>query len=273
MKWSTRILLTLGVLLVGGMVISNLILKEEYDKVDKTDMYWNYEKVSEQPFKFIKIEGGNITHIAYEQSPNYSVRVISDWQRYHEKFINTSVKNDTLIIRFIYSPKDMGETNWMKWTTFIRIFSPELLSVQGFNTNFEMFKLKQKNLAVDMSGRSKFEVESFIPDLDTLKISQKDSSEVVFEMSPEYKKPVKIDAPSGDKVRIKSTGTISVTADIDPIKSPESMNIKSVTAALNGYSLLDLGHAQIDSLKLHIADSSAIILSGGALKNMAGRSF
>jgi hypothetical protein len=39
-------------------------------------------------------------------------------------------------------------------------------------------------------------------------------------------------------------------------------------AIVEGYSLLDLGHAQINSLQLSIADSSAIILSGGALKKL-----
>jgi hypothetical protein len=32
--------------------------------------------------------------------------------------------------------------------------------------------------------------------------------------------------------------------------------------------VLNLGHAQVQALQLHIADSSAIILSGGALKKM-----
>ena len=50
------------------------------------------------------------------------------------------------------------------------------------------------------------------------------------------------------------------------IKSDEAMYIKSVNANLQGYSILDVGHAQIDSLQLKIADSSAIIISGGALK-------
>ncbi|MEO6231068.1 MAG: hypothetical protein ABJB11_01060 [Ferruginibacter sp.] len=35
---------------------------------------------------------------------------------------------------------------------------------------------------------------------------------------------------------------------------------------MHGYSILDVGHAQIDSVKLTIQDSSAIVLSGGTLK-------
>jgi hypothetical protein len=52
------------------------------------------------------------------------------------------------------------------------------------------------------------------------------------------------------------------------IESKEAMVIRAVDADLQGYTLLDLGHAQLGSLQLRIADSSAVILSGGALKKM-----
>ena len=68
MKISTSILFTLLILLVAGMLCSNIILKNQYDKVDKSDLYWTYRKVAETPFKHLKITGGNITNIAFEQS-------------------------------------------------------------------------------------------------------------------------------------------------------------------------------------------------------------
>jgi hypothetical protein len=109
-----------------------------------------------------------------------------------------------------------------------------------------------------MSGKSGFEIESMIPALDSLNISQKDSSEVVFEMSPDYQTIIARD-PNRTAVSIAST---------QQIKSNEAMSIQSVKADLQGYTLLDLGHAQIQSLQLRIADSSAIILSGGALRKV-----
>jgi 5S rRNA maturation endonuclease (ribonuclease M5) len=142
----------------------------------------------------------------------------------------------------------MDEKSWLKSITPVRIFSPELLSVEGFDTKLEMYKLKQKCLNVNMSGRSRFEVESSIRFLDTLTIFQKDSSEVIFEMSPDYK------------------GSEAETAIAEQIKGHEAMNIQLVDAKLQGNTLLDIGHAQIGFLKLNIADSSAVILSGGALR-------
>ena len=81
MKISTSILFTMLILLLAGMLCSNIILKKEYDKVDKSDLYWTYRKVLQQPFKYLKIKGGNITNIAFEQSNTYSVRVLEDWVR------------------------------------------------------------------------------------------------------------------------------------------------------------------------------------------------
>jgi hypothetical protein len=63
-------------MLVAGLLSSNMILKKEYDKVDKSDIYWTFGNILEQPFKYLKIKGGNITNIAFEQSSNYSVRVL-----------------------------------------------------------------------------------------------------------------------------------------------------------------------------------------------------
>lgn len=269
MKQSIKILITLLLLLLGGLLYSNIALKQEYDKLDKSDIYWTYGKILEQPFRHLVIKGGNLSNIAFEPGPKYSVRVLRDWEGYHEGRVKAYTVNDTLFVDFPETPKNLYEKFWMRSMTLVRIFAPEIVSVAGFNTRLGMFRLKQKSLAVHMSGKSSFEVESLIPHLDSLNITQKDSSQVIFEMSPEYKlKPMtKIDQQvmilDSTRQRQAKNGQ-----EQRPIKSNEAMDIRSVNADLQGYNLLDLGHAQIASLQLHIADSSAIILSGGALKKL-----
>jgi len=257
MKWTTRILSGVFLLLIMGLMASNVVLKKEYDKVDKNDAYWTYGKVLEEHFKYLKIDGGNTTNIAFEQSPNCSVRILHDWQRGHSNPIKSYVSNDTLYVKFDYVSSDNGEKNWMKWMTMIRIFAPELLVVDGSNTNFEMFKLKQSNISVNMSGRSRFEVESFFPDMDSVRVVTRDSSEIVFEMSPEYKQP-KADEGHGKLLIVGPPGETK--------RSSESMTMRSLDADLGGSSILDVGHAQIQNLKLTITDTSAILLSGQALR-------
>jgi hypothetical protein len=256
MKWSTRILIALSVIIIAGLLVSNIILKDAYNKIDKNDVYWTYGKVLEEHFKYVKIEGGNTTNIAFEQSPNCSVRILHDWQRVRPNPVDTYVKNDTLYIKFTYTPRDEGERDWVKRLTLVRVFSPELPYVEGFNTNFRMFKLKQSSIAVNMSGRSKFEVESFIPDFDSLQITQKDSSEIVFEMSPEYK-PTRLANKSDD----------------EKLNNNESFRIQRLSANLQGNSILDVGHGKIKSLDLNITDTSAIVLSGAGLRTFCTQKF
>ena len=266
MKFTSKVLVALAVILIGALLSSNIILKREYDKVDKSDIYWNYHKILQQPFKYLKITGGNGTRIAFEQSQHYSVRILQEWERYHGGEIKARVANDTLYINFDFVPPTPYDIFYLKNTTTVRIFSPELLSFDGFNTNFEMYQMKQKSMNVIITGRSKFEIESMLRSMDSITVFQRDSSEVVFEMSPDYK-PVK--SPEKEKsVAITIGSAPPGMSPLTQIESPEAMSIKSVNANIQGYSLLDLGHAQIDSLQLKIADSSAIILSGGALRKI-----
>jgi hypothetical protein len=237
MKLTSKILTAMLLLFIAGLFISNSILKKEYDKTDKNDLYWNYGKILEQPFSHIKMEGGNITNIVFEESRNPSARIFKDWEGYQKRSVTTTVKNDTLFLKFPNTYRDIFEKNWMGRNTLVRIFSPRLLSFTGNNSKFEMIKVKQKSLSVTLTGKSSFELENMTTEMDSLHISQQDSSMVVFEMSPDY-------------------------------KTTESFHVKSVDATIQGVSALDLGHAQIDSLKLDISDSSAIILSGGSLKRI-----
>lgn len=263
MKFTSKILLGLLIILFAGILSSNIILKKEYDKLDKSDNYWNYISVLQQPFKYLKITGGNGTKIAFEQSSKCSVRILQEWKNWFKGEIKAHVNNDTLYINFDYVPDNLYNKFWMKNYTTVRIFSPQLLAIDAHNTNLEMFKLKQKSIDVNITGKSKFEVESILPSFDSLIISQNDSSTVVFEMSPDYKPT---NEPKAVEFKTRNGNAATYTPLQEQIQTPEAMSINFVKANLQGYTLLDLGHAQIQSLKLNIADSSAIILSGGALK-------
>jgi len=129
-----------------------------------------------------------------------------------------------------------------------------------------MYKLKQKSMKVNLTGRSKFEVESMLRSLDSINVSQRDSSEVVFEMSPDYTSVKSTEKTKSVTITIGSAPP--GMSSLNQIESPEAMSIKTVKADVQGYSLLDIGHAQIDSLQLSIADSSAIIISGERLRNL-----
>ncbi len=271
MKLTTRILICISVVMIAGLLSSNIILKKQYDALDKTDMYWTYKKVFEQPFKYLNITGGNGTNIYYEQSNKPSVRLLQEWVNYHNGEVKAVIKNDTLFLNFDYIPANPFEKFYLENATPVRIFSPELLSVTGKNTHFEMQKLKQKSISVNMTGRSKFEVESMYPDLDSVNVYQSDSSAVVFEMSPDYRKQASGDQSQANQQAGKiayhdANGVLVEYKGRKQNNFDETMFFKSVTAYIKDHSILDIGHAQINNLSVNVSDSAAIVLSGAALK-------
>ena len=191
-----------------------------------------------KPFRYLKLNGGNVCSVIYEPASKASVRVWEDWPDYKQGVLAVDLSRDTLFVNF---PDQMFhnvyERGWMKNQVLLRIFSPQLLGVDGFDTNFEMEKFNAQQLDLHLSGRSQMEVESINPQLQQLKISESDSSGVFFEMSPEY---------PGSK----------------------TFSVQRVKAELRGNSWLGMGHAQIANLQADIEDSAAIELSGSTLRSV-----
>ncbi len=275
MKLSTVILLTTFLLLLVAMVMSNILLKKQYDQLDKSNLYWNYEKLLGQPFSHLKIEGGNLTNIAFEQNEKASIQISKNWRETESSLVKAHVYNDTLFVKFPLVAKDAYEKEYLRRSTMVRIFSPHLWSVEGFNTNFTLYKLKQKSISVCLSGKSNVVVEMYLHDLDTLRIKQQDSSRVVFRMSPELENKSVEEQPVNSKAPLNvqkeplhyNNDQAYPDGEAQPV-SWETLHMKYVDANIQGVSILDLGHAQIHILHLNISDTSAIILSGGGLKKL-----
>ena len=237
-KISTIILTSTFVLMVLGLFASNLILKDVYTKVDRSDLYWNYNRVLEKPFKHLKIKGGNITNIVFEQNKKSSLRVSANWGEFKKDVTFTaSVSNDTLFINFPNTFKNEAERDWMSRTVLVRLFAPQLLSINGTDTRLSLEKLNQSHISIDVNGKSTVLIESDSRDFNSVNINQADSSQVMFKMSPE-------------------------------LNGSKNMHFGSISAHLKDYTILDVGHAYADKLDLSITDSSAIILSGKSLKAM-----
>src|SRR4051812_47653535 len=107
------------------------------------------------------------------------------WKNFDVTGVRAVVRHDTLFLYFSKEIRDPNEKRYMSWNTLVRVFSPELLSVDGNDTNFGLYKLKQKNISINLSGKSKLEVESYLNSFDSVHVAARDSSEVVFEMSPD----------------------------------------------------------------------------------------
>ena len=237
MKKSSLILLILAALFIVGLIGSDLILKNKYDQIDKSDPFWNYTKLNKGVFHHIRMTGSNVTRISFIPGPNGSLGVVNYWEKELRSRIESSISNDTLFIKFKERTDPPNIRSWMKTRVLVAISCPDLISVSAFNSNLDLFKLKQKNLSVNLAGRSAMEVESCIPDFDSLFVNQKDSSRLEFEIS-------------------------------EDIISSGIMHAKWIEARLQNRSLLDVGHFQIENMRQSVGDSAGIILSGSTLRTL-----
>jgi hypothetical protein len=235
MKKSSLILVILFGLFLVSLLGSFIVLKGEYNKMDKRDPYWNYSKIEQGSFHHLKIDGGNITKISFKPSSYAAIGILNYWMPTMAGRVRATITNDTLYVYIQPGNKSLAERDAMRSRELIGISCPELRSVEGTNTNLQIFKLKQKDLVIRLAGRSHVEVESNIPDFDSISVRQRDSSDVEFEMSED----------------IRSSGV---------------MQAKAISADIQGHSLLDIGHFRIGSLYSSIGDTAGIVLSGATLR-------
>jgi hypothetical protein len=253
MKLTKKILAGLLLLLACSILLSAFEFKKIYDQNDKGELYFLYSPIQEQPFSHLVVNGGNISNIIFEPAAKPSVRVFKRWNGYKEKRIKTIVRNDTLYLDFPDTYNDMYEKMQLKNTAIVRIFAPQLKSITGFNTKIQVNKFKQNDLAINISGKSVLEVESLINNLNKVSLKASDTTEIIIEMSPLL---MKSHSPNN-----------AITKNEIPeiVKGWDVLHINSLDAVISGSSLIDVGHAQIDSINTNVSDSSAIILSGGTL--------
>lgn len=96
MKKSNRALLGLALTLLGGMVATGFILKEESAKIDLDDPLRSYSSENVASFKVLKISGSNGYPIEVEYGETSKITVL----RRRKGFLKTNVRGDTLEVIF-----------------------------------------------------------------------------------------------------------------------------------------------------------------------------
>lgn len=96
MKTSNKLVLLLAILIVGGLFVSNYQLKKQFDSIDPSDPYWEFQVLELPNFHHVKIKGGNLMQTVIVRGDKSNVMRngnLKDW-------LNAAVKNDTLFVDF-----------------------------------------------------------------------------------------------------------------------------------------------------------------------------
>lgn len=237
MKWSNIFLTTLGAAALTGIIGSNYILKQVYNRTDKSDPYWNFKKILDGPFHHLKINGGNISNIVYEQGDKHSVKILSAWRGATDGSVKTSINDDTLTIDFLNHYKDLYEKFWLRDQVTVRISAPELISVTGNDTKLLLNKFNRPSLNIYAAGNTKLLINTYRNQFDSVNVVQRDSS-------------------------------LAYMVKSEDIIGPNILTIDKLTADCSGNSLLNLRSSVIEHLDLKMSDSASIALSGATLDKL-----
>lgn len=197
LKLSTQLLIGVALSAVISSFISGSILRKQYDKIDKTNKYWYYQKIVDQPFKHIKIlqnafSGDTLNTLPatsgmlrFEKGNDYSVlsnktSYGSRWNMEEGDTLSCKVLNDTL---FIYSPHYTTYSNNGKDISYdLVLTAPHLESVTCLNVGTEITGLHQDSMHFDLSGRSYLEFRNDYANMNLIKANIRDRA--VLELSP-----------------------------------------------------------------------------------------
>ncbi|MEO6001023.1 MAG: hypothetical protein ABIN89_29510 [Chitinophagaceae bacterium] len=142
MKQSNILLILLSLILLRGIYITDRLLARQYLKVNLDDPYKNFDSVAVQPFKALRITGGNGYAIRIMQGNNFTARVMHS----RKSFYSMNALTDTLAIGFAVANQDYQRPE--KCTVGLIITLPRLDFLQLSGTNNEVGQFHQDTLII-----------------------------------------------------------------------------------------------------------------------------
>ncbi len=240
MKLSAKLLIGIFLFFLISLFASNKLLKEQFDKnydrnqtKAKSQEYWNYTKLTDKPFKHVKIENGStIGGIELEQGDIFAV-YLNEKPNYitNKKItgkITSEIINDTLIVHI---PAD-ATNSWNSNDNIIHIFGTHFESITCKDSRLKIKNLNQKEVNVNLLGHSTFTVLSDTTHTDVLNVTLAEYSRFYWSSANTFQK---------------------------------------VNAHLSKGSELDLRGADVKSLNFNASENSDIKLSSKTLKALMGK--
>lgn len=155
MKLTIKLLIGLGSIFVFLLIISAFSIKKEYAKIDKSDMFWNFEKHEVGKFKHVKIVGNTkITgKLRIMQGQKFQVMV-------SDKFASSlkpKLNGDTLVVNFDIRKQEIPA--YQMSNLEILVISPELKSLQAIDQVVEVLGFNQESIKIDCGYNSNISLE------------------------------------------------------------------------------------------------------------------
>jgi hypothetical protein len=240
-KWSTKLLVGVLALVVSSIFASNMMLKNEYDlmKNKPKDRFAGYQKIVNQPFKYVVSDSGSLAgDILFESSNESSVYMTQFLDAPTHLSQNIFVKNDTLFVKLneanFSQYSDIEKKQLNRKNPFLHVLTSDIQSISVSNSVVVMDSKNPNGLTINLSNHAHFTIKNKISNLDFCKISLRNFSTFMIEENISNKK----------------------------------INIKTIEADMRDSSNLYLKHANIDSFKFNATQGNTVELSSATLMNL-----
>lgn len=158
MKLTVKLLIGLSIFLLFLMTISAFSIKKQFEKIDKNDQFWSFEKRETGRFSHVKIIGntkitGKLAIIQGSKSQlQVSDRLASN--------LKTNLIGDTLEISFNLKKQDVPiyQMSLME----IVLITPELRSLEAVNQLVDVLGFSQEFIDIDCGYNSNVAIEKNI---------------------------------------------------------------------------------------------------------------
>ena len=149
MKASNILLTAIFSFIFLASIGSNLILKNEYDKIDRTDRFSEYDKEALKPFKYVKLQGKAIGLTAIQQGTSYEMRIIVD-----HKYLSWKNVGDTLEVTYKrdWNGAKIGPDRLSESTPSIYIMAPKISGVTSVENNYLLKGWKNSDISLHQNN-------------------------------------------------------------------------------------------------------------------------
>lgn len=150
MKTSNQLLIALLALVFIAIVATSMVLKAEYDKIDKDDPYYGYSLENPPSFRAVKLTGNFQELVQLQPGDAHEIRM----HKSVKDEVQWKVQGDTLVVSFNFPVRQQSDFYNAFYSRSARVYVmlPHLSSLNARGVTAKLTGWKQDSLELSMQG-------------------------------------------------------------------------------------------------------------------------
>ncbi|WP_439555868.1 hypothetical protein [Dyadobacter sp.] len=164
MKQSNIFLIALFSLTFLVLLVSNLILKAEFEQIDRNDPFYGFRKETVKPFKYVKLGGKTFGLTEISQGDKFELMASPE-----QKYYDWKIKGDTLVFNYKREWEQYGPFTEQTFNIAPNFYitAPGIKTITADNVPLRVKNWKNGDLAISVKNGVLLLSDNAIKNLDT----------------------------------------------------------------------------------------------------------